>query len=205
MMKKWIAFISVLMMLAACAGAGAETVTAMATEGYKEEYTSYACRALIKGYDPDTKALSVTLVIPEIFARADIDAMGEGDSIWTGGREVTVVTKEKDEDGEIILNKDRDDRVRLVEDEMGCYRSMLFEEDEYIWLEMDTLDLPVTDRLILLDANDPDGGDLPVVYGADDFIAKYTADPAFCSKDIYIVLDKNGELALIYHYYVPWN
>ena len=203
-MKKAAAALAALLLLLAVSTAAAQTVTAMATVPYMETWASWACRARILGYDSETDTLDVQLVIPEIFSREDAESLQPGDGIYTEGREVQIVSVEVSEYGDILLNEGTENPVRLAEDLQGNYRTMLQAEEECIYIELDRLQLPVMDSLLLLDMNDPEAGDLPLVYSAEEFIRMKTEDPDFCADSVYVVLDQNGNLAVIYRLYTPW-
>ena len=203
-MKKAAAALAALLLLLAVSAAAAQTVTAMATVPYMETWASWACRARILGYDSKTDTLDVQLVIPEIFSREDAESLQPGDGIYTEGREVQIVSVEISEYGDILLNEGTENPVRLAEDLQGNYRTMMQAEEECIYIELDRLQMPVTDSLLLLDMNDPEAGDLPLVYSAEEFIRMKTEDPDFCADSVYVVLDQNGNLAVIYRLYTPW-
>ena len=204
MLRKTTAFLLTLILLFTAAGACADTVTALAMEPYLESNTGYACRARLHDYDPETNMLEIELVVPEVFAKEDIEGLWEGDSIWAEGREVAIQTISRAE-GEVLLNENTEDEVFLTEDLQGYYRTTDPVSADYYCLELARIELPVPEHLVLLDANDPEAGDLPKVYGAQEFIAQKTQDPEFCRDDVYVVLDGNGELAVIYRYYTPWG
>ena len=204
-MKKAAAALAALLLLLAVSTAAAQTVTAMATVPYMETWASWACRARILGYDSETDTLDVQLVIPEIFSREDAESLQPGDGIYTEGREVQIVSVEVSEYGDILLNEGTENPVRLAEDLQGNYRTTDPVSADYYCQELARIELPVPEHLVLLDANDPEAGDLPRVYGAQEFIAQKTQDPEFCRDDVYVVLDGNGELAVIYRYYTPWG
>ena len=203
-MKKAAAALAALLLLLAVSAAAAQTVTAMATVPYMETWASWACRARILGYDSETDTLDVQLVIPEIFSKEDAESLQPGDGIYTEGREVQIVSVEVSEYGDILLNEGTENPVRLAEDLQGNYRTMLQAEEECIYIELDRLQLPVMDSLLLLDMNGPEAGDLPLVYSAEEFIRMKTEDPDFCADSVYVVFDQNGNLAVIYRLYTPW-
>ena len=204
MFRKTMAFLLSLTLLCGAAGAFADTVTALAAEPYLESNTGYACRARIHDYDPETNMLEIELVVPETFAQEDIESLQAGDSIWADGREVAIRTVTRAE-AECMLNENTEDEIFLTQDLQGNYRTTNPVTWDSVCLELARIELPVPEHLVLLDANDPEAGDLPKVYGAREFIALKTQDPEFCRDDVYVVLDGNGELAVIYRYYTPWG
>ncbi len=201
-MKNAAAFLAAFILLFTVSSAAAQTVTAMATVTYTESYASRVFRA-IPGYDRETGILDVRLVIPEIFSREDAESLQSGDGIITEGREVRILSVERSGYGDILLNEGMENPVRLAEDLQSNYRTMRQEEEECIYIEMDRLQLPVTGSLLLLDMNDPEAIDVPVVYSVEKFIRMKTEDPDFCAVSVYVVPDENGSLAVIYRLYMP--
>ncbi len=205
MFRKLAAVLFALLLLFTAAGALAQTtVTALAVEPYTEMETAFSCRARITDCNPETGVLGIELIVPEIFLREDIENLHAGDAIWSGSREIPVDTIVRAE-SEVILNGDTEDQVWLTEDLQGNYRTTDPVTGDSVYIEIGRIEAAVTDRMLLLDANDPEAGDLPKVYTAQEFIAKKTQDPDFCAQDVYIVMGENRELAVIYRYYTPWN
>ena len=204
-------FVVLLLLVLAVSAASADTITAVASEPYMETYAKYACYARIHDYDSKTGMLEVELIMPEIFDGEDVKGLQPGDAIYTGGQEVVIETI-TEEDGYIILNKGdypfSEGSVWLKADLDGNYRPMNYED--YTWLEMARLEVPVTERLLLLDYIDPSSGlmlEKPTVHSAAEFLAMKddTADPGFDVNNVIAVLDENGDLAVIERYYVPWQ
>lgn len=208
-MKKLIAILILLAL--AVSAASAETITAMATEPYMDEFVNYACHARIHDYDSETNMLEVELIIPEIFRRDDVLGLKPGDAIYTDGQEVQIQTV-TEESGYIILNRGdyefSEGSVWLAEDKDGNYRPVEYED--YTWSEMARIEVPVTEKLLFLDTIDPSSGELlemPTVHNADEFLAMKDSadDPGFKANNVYVVFDENGDLAVICRYYVPWQ
>ena len=204
-------FVVLLLLVLAVSAASADTITAVASEPYMETYAKYACCARIHDYDSKTGMLEVELIMPEIFDGEDVKGLQPGDAIYTGGQEVVIETI-TEEDGYIILNKGdypfSEGSVWLKADLDGNYRPMNYED--YTWLEMARLEVPVTERLLLLDYIDPSSGlmlEKPTVHSAAEFLAMKDdkADPGFDVNNVIAVLDENGDLAVIERYYVPWQ
>ena len=204
-------FVVLLLLVLAVSAASADTITAVASEPYMETYAKYVCYARIHDYDSKTGMLEVELIMPEIFDGEDVKGLQPGDAIYTGGQEVVIETI-TEEDGYIILNKGdypfSEGSVWLKADLDGNYRPMNYED--YTWLEMARLEVPVTERLLLLDYIDPSSGlmlEKPTVHSAAEFLAMKddTADPGFDVNNVIAVLDENGDLAVIERYYVPWQ
>ena len=210
-MKK--AFVLLLALCVLTASASAETVTAMATEPYMETYASYACYARLREYDAGTNTLAAELIIPEIFRGDDVEGLAPGDGIFTGGREVPVLSVSR-EDGTVVLNGDAGDAeetVRLERDARGSYRTVV--GNDFRWTEMARVELPVTDRLLFLDRIDPATGeslDKPSVHGAEEFLLRKAGEedgslpgPGFDKNNVLIVFDGDGRLAVVVRYAAP--
>ena len=95
-----------------------------------------------------------------------------------------------------------------MEDPDGNYRPVAYED--YIWLEMARIEVPVTEKLIFLDRIDPSSGEIlsvPTVHNAGEFLdmKKDADDPGFEANNVYVVFDENGDLAVIERFYVPWQ
>ena len=192
----------------------ARTITAMAVEPYMERYALYASYARIRGYDRGTNMLAVELTAPEIFRQDEAESLRPGDGIYTGGREAAVSSVRKEE-GLIVLNAGPDgngeEALYLYQDREGNYRPEV--RDDYVWMEMAGLELPVTERLLFLDMIDPGTGeplDKPAVHDAEGFLrilAEESNDPAagpgFEKDNVLVAFDGNGDLAVIRRFYVP--
>ncbi len=208
-MKKLIAILILLAL--AVSAASAETITAMATETYPDEFVKCVYYARIHDYDSETNMLEVELIVPEIFSREDILALKPGDRIYTDGQEIEILTV-TEEDGYIILNKGdyefSEGSVWLAPDRDGNYRPVEYED--YTWMEMARIEVPVTEKLLFLDMIEPSSGEmleLPAVHNADEFLAMKDSadDPGFKVNNVYLVFDENGDLAVIQRFYVPWQ
>lgn len=213
-MKRFILFLLALLLIAS--SASAETITAMARELYMDEYVSYSFYARIHDYDSETNMLEIELMTPEVFSGDDVRNLTVGDSIYTDGQEVAI-TSITEEYGYTILNKGEyefsEGSVWLAEDNEGNYRPVVYED--YTWSEITRIDVPVTDRLIFLDLIDPLSGEMlekPTVHSAQEFLkmkeeeeTEGTIGPGFKTHNVIVVFDKDGELAIIQRYYVPWQ
>ena len=206
-MKRLFSF--VLILLALTCSASAQTITAMATEPYMERFALCACYARIHDYDSDTNMLEVELILPEIFSREDVEGLKAGDCIYTDGREVAV-TSVTEAYGYIVLNMGdyefSEGSVWLMEDGDGNYRPVIYED--YVWMELARIEVPVTDRLLFLDGINPSSGEpleKPTVHSAGSFLSMLNEGPGFTANNVIAVFDENGDLAVIQRYYVPWQ
>lgn len=213
-MKRLILFLLALLMIGS--SASADTITAMARELYMDEYVSYSFYARIHDYDSETNMLEIELMTPEVFSRDEVENLSVGDIIYTDGREIAI-TSITEESAYIILNKGAyefsEGSVWLSEDREGNYRPTVY--GDYIWSEITRMDFPVTDRLIFLDSIDPLSGEMlekPTVHTAEEFLkmkeseeTEEDAGPGFKAHNVIVVFDRDGELAMIQRYYVPWQ
>ena len=112
--------------------------------------------------------------------------------------------------GLIILNEDTDP-VWLTEDDQQLYRTIQ-SNDDYVWLSVATLEMPLPDNILFLDGVNPeDGGilDLPIVKNKDGLINVFSEDEEYfysslALNNVYAVFNEAGELSVIERYYVPW-
>ena len=197
-------------LLLCSAASAATTLMPMATEIDPAHLEKTACYARILGYNEAENTLTVELIAPEIFS-LEILALQEGDSIYTGGKEVLIESIPPTDwcasilfnDGDLFFFQERDIFYRMET------------EDDYFWNVVASVECPVKEHLLFLDYVDETSGDmldLPKVLTADELTAKLLAEQA--SEDYHIglsannacvVFDGDGELAMIYRFYVPWQ
>ena len=212
-MKRFIcAVLSVLLLASA---ALADTVTGLAIEINPERLESCAVCARVTAYHEETDTVSMEIIVPEKFDADDIDKLSVGDSIFTNGKEINIesITEEYSAfyGKLIILNKDTD-RICLHEDDQQNYRTTAG-NDDYIWLSIAVLEIPLPDDVLFLDGINPeDGGilDLPSVKNKNDLIRIFCEDEenydsGLSCNNAYAIFNEAGELAVIGRYYVPWE
>ena len=211
-MRKMIILLSTLLLLAV--PASATVLTAMATEPYMEVYALYSCYARILDYNSETNLLKIALITPEVFPKADAEALTVGDSIYSGGREVSI-TSVSHENGYLIFNKGEgefeDGSVWLAEDLNGNYRT--YDWHDYVYTELAQIEVPLTSSLLLLDNINPESGDIlekPTVHSSADLIrmmeeAARGTDPGFSANNVLVIFNSEGQLAVVERYYVPWQ
>lgn len=210
-MKKLIAFVLMLALLTA--GASAEVITALATELNPEHLALVSAYARVTGYDAEAKLLTVELIVPEVFARADVEALKPGDGIYTDGEEVKIWSVTREE-GCVVLNEGpepfSEGSVWLFENLDGNYEPMLY--DDRIWMTAAELQLPVSEHLIFLDEIDPETDDfieMPTVHSAEDFLNMLVSEsqgddgPGFSANNVMVAFDADEQLAVITRYFVP--
>ena len=191
----------------------ADTVTGLAIEINPDHLESCATYVRIYAYHEETDTVSIEIIVPEKFDANDIDKLSVGDSIFTNGKEIMIesITEEYHVGGLIILNEDTDP-VWLTEDGQQNYRTIQ-NNDDYIWLSVATLEIPLPDNVLFLDEINPeDGGilDLPIVKNKVDLIKVFSEDEenfdyGLAVNNTYAVFNERGELAVIVRYYVPWG
>ena len=208
------AFLLILSLL--CSAASAEVITALATEVNPEHLEKTSSYARILGYNEKENTLTVQLIVPEIFSQEDVEALKVGDSIYTGGQEVTIETIEKvDHWGDYIRINDGSVNLSRRADGSGNFAAVSEWDDAYTWLELAEIECPVQDSLLFLDyINDETGNplELPVVHTAMELTARLTEEDAseafvvgFTADNVYVVFDGEGNLAPIHRFYVPWQ
>ena len=217
MKRHFILFFLILsLLMAACFPASADVITALAIEVNPEHLEKTASYARILGYNEEGNTLTVELIVPEIFSREDVEALKVGDSIYTGGREVTIESIEKvDHWGDYIKINDGSVNLSRRSDGSGNFAAVSEWNDAYTWIELAVIECPVKDSLLFLDyINDENGYalELPVVRTAPELTARLLeegADQVFAvgltADNVYVIFDGEGNLATIQRFYVPWQ
>ncbi|MBR3334581.1 MAG: hypothetical protein IKG23_09850 [Clostridia bacterium] len=209
-MKRFLLTILSIMFLAAAASA--DTITGLAIDIDPNHLESCAVYVRITAYHEKTDTVSIEIIVPEKFDANDIDKLSVGDSIFTNGEEIMIesITEGYHAGGLIILNEDTDP-VWLTEDDQQLYRTIQ-SNDDYVWLSVATLEIPLPDNVLFLDGINPeDGGilDLPIVKNKDGLINVFSEDEEYfysslALNNVYAVFNEAGELSVIERYYVPW-
>ena len=194
--------------------AACKTITAVAAEVNPEHLSSVSVNARIIGYSTDENALTLELIVPEVFDRQEVQSLAAGDAIFTQGQAVTVQTIAEDS-GYLVINKGAyefsEGSVWLYERTDGNYQ--IANRQDTAWTLIATVKVPVTDSLLFLDYVNPSGGEplsLPAVHQAAGFLTMMEKEaleggPGFANHNVYVVFDSIGQLALIQRYYVPWQ
>ena len=206
-MKKCVVLLLGLLMITMGAWAERTVVTSMASEVNPNHLISVAVDAKISGYDPIHHTVGVTILIPERYRPDEILSLKVGDGIYTQGREITIRSISEDE-GYLVLNAGQEDEVYLFESVDLNY--WIMDVNDNTWVELATVNVPMSDRLLFLDEIDPVTGEgllYPTVHNQAEFLAqmKVTDDPGFDRRNVKAVFDETGELALIRRIYVPWQ
>jgi len=214
-MKKLPLFIVMMLIfsLLLCSAAFADTITALAIEVNPEHLEKTASYARILGCNQENSTLTVELIAQEVFSGEDVLSLKPGDSIYTGGREVTIESMAYDDDwcSTVFIN---DGELMLFQDRSGNY-TMMADEDDYVWNAVAQIQCPVRPSLLFLDSVDHETGEplsLPVVRTADELMEELrAAGPAeaytvgLATNNVYVIFDGEGNLAAIHRYYVPWQ
>lgn len=195
--------------------ASADVITAMAIEINPEHLEKTSCYARILDYNKEQNTLTVELIEPEVFNRADILALKPGDTIWSGGQEITIATiKYGEDDSWVIINDWETEYVgqtlQLEVDNNKNFVPVDMDNGNYTWRTVAVLDIPVSKSLLLLDYFDESQGKtvfLPIVRTVDEFLSMQRDGElyGFNGDNVYVVFDGEGNLATIHRYYVPWQ
>ena len=206
-------FLILSLLIAACSPASADVITAMAIEVNPEHLEKTASYARILGYNPDSNTLTVELIAPEVFRGDDISALKIGDSVYIGGREVTVESLPYNDDfcSTVFINSED---LFLFMNRNGDY-TVMANEDDYAWNAFAVIECPVKDSLLFLDYIDEETGDsltLPIIHTAKELTEQLmTADASevytvgLATNNVYVTFDGEGNLATIHRFYVPWQ
>jgi hypothetical protein len=203
------------LLLLLCSPASADTITAMAIEINPEHLEKTASYARILGYNADSNTLTVELIAPEVFNRADILALKPGDTIWSNGQEITIATIKYGEDNLWVIINDWETEyvgqtLQLEADNNKNFVPVDMDNGNYTWRTFAVLDIPVSKSLLLLDYFDESQGKtvfLPIVRTVDEFLSMQRDGElyGFNGDNVYVVFDGEGNLATIHRYYVPWQ
>ena len=197
----------------ALAAADRNVVTALAAEVNPEVLISVSVNARITGYSADGNTLTVELLVPERFNPEDILNLKVGDAIYTQGQEIEIKTI-SEQYGYIVLNEGD---YEFSEGSVWLYEGLdmnywIADFHDNSWLVLDTVRVPVPDRLLFLDEIDPSSGETllqPAVHSGKEFLEMLEAEkkegPGFEANNVSVVFDGDGDLALIRRYYVPWQ
>jgi len=180
-------------------------VTALAAEVNPDHLVSIAFDAKIRSYADGL--FTITILVPEQYDPEEIAALKIGDGIYTEGREIEVKSIE-DKDGYLVLNANTDDEVILFESIDRNYRIAKFNDNT--WLELATVTVPAAEGFLFLDGIDLHSGETllhPTVHNLTDFLEqmKSSDDPGFDIRNVEVVIDEEGKLAIIKRFYVSWQ
>ena len=208
-MRKLIIVLLCMLMMAAIAHAEGTVVTAVATDVNPDALLSIAVDAKIMDYDPADNTLAVELLIPERFDPDEIMNLKPGDGIYTQGQEVDIHSI-SEIDGYIVLNENEENEIWLYESIDMYY--WIAEDDDHTWNVFTDLHVPVSEHLLFLDEIDPLTGEIliyPTVHNRTEFLSMLETEKSngsgFDIRNVRIVFDENGEVALITRFYVPWQ
>ena len=191
-----------------------KTITALASEIDPEHLASVSVYARITGYAADENKLTVAPLVPERYDGAELLSLVPGDAIYTQGQEIVVQTI-GEQYGYIVINDGEyqfsEDSIWLYEDADGCY--VISDWDDIRWITLAEVSVPVQDGLLFLDGINPSSGeilDMPTVHSAAEFLEMLKTEaegegPGFDARNVFVVFNTDGQLALIQRYYVPWQ
>ena len=209
-MKKILVTLLLFTLVFAVGTASAKTATCLAHNIDPDNMSMQMVHVRFLAYNEADNTVTCELLMPERFDEEEIRELEVGDSIFTGGEEVIITAVDDDKYANYyILNyhgNDEDDYIYLCEIEEGVFVRYDF-NDDYVWLSIATVELPVPDNLIFQDDEDWDLNMLPKVFDASVFIATVKGENGV-PLDIYNAIatfGPNGELAVVRRYYVPWD
>ena len=204
-MKRLLGLLFALTLFIGTAAAERTVVTALAAEVNPDNLVSVAADAKVLSCADGQ--FTITILVPERYDPEEINALKVGDAIWTEGREVEIRSI-TERDGYIVLNADTDDDVWLFESVDLNY--WIMDVNDNTWLEFATVTVPASGHLLFLDGINPSTGESllhPTAYNEEDFMTLMNSadNPGFDIRNVEVVFDENGELALIRRFYVPWQ
>lgn len=209
-MKKLLCMVLCLcLLIPAMASAERKVITALATNINPDDLSSTLVDARIKSYNKEENTITLEIIVPEFYDADEIKSLQIGDAIYTQGHEVTV-NAINEYDCFIAVVQDDDEVITIATDGETVYP--IQDGDDFSWITLTTVTVPVPPHLIFLDGIDPATGEdlpLPTVHSAEEFIAilegKNKSDPGFDLNNVEIVFDSSAQPYIIWRRYVLWQ
>ena len=209
-MKKLLCMVLCLcLLIPAMASAERKVITALATNINPDDLSSTLVDARIKSYNKEENTITLEIIVPEFYDADEIKSLQIGDAIYTQGHEVTV-NAINEYDCFIAVVQDDDEVITIATDGETVYP--IQDGDDFSWITLTTVTVPVPPHLIFLDGIDPATGEdlsLPTVHSAEEFIAmlegKNKSDPGFDLNNTEIVFDSSAQPYIIWRRYVLWQ
>ena len=197
------------LLIPAMALAERKVVTALATKINPDDLSNTLVDARIKSYNKEENTITLEIIVPEFYDADEIKSLQIGDAIYTQGHEVTV-NAINEYDCFIAVVQDDDEVITIATDGETVYP--IQDGDDFSWITLTTVTVPVPPNLIFLDGIDPATGEdlpLPTVHSAEEFIAilegKNKSDPGFDLNNTEIVFDSDVQPVIIRRNYVVWQ
>ena len=197
------------LLIPAMALAERKVVTALATKINPDDLSNTLVDARIKSYNKEENTITLEIIVPEFYDADEIKSLQIGDAIYTQGHEVTV-NAINEYDCFIAVVQDDDEVITIATDGETVYP--IQDGDDFSWITLTTVTVPVPPHLIFLDGIDPATGEdlsLPTVHSAEEFIAmlegKDKSDPGFDLNNVEIVFDSDVQPVIIRRNYVVWQ
>lgn len=197
------------LLIPAMALAERKVVTALATNINPDDLSNTLVDARIKSYNKEENTITLEIIVPEFYDADEIKSLQIGDAIYTQGHEVTV-NAINEYDCFIAVVQDDDEVITIATDGETVYP--IQDGDDFSWITLTTVTVPVPPHLIFLDGIDPATGEdlsLPTVHSAEEFIAmlegKDKSDPGFDLNNVEIVFDSDVQPVIIRRNYVVWQ
>lgn len=209
-MKKLLCMVLCLcLLIPAMASAERKVITALATNINPDDLSSTLVDARIKSYNKEENTITLEIIVPEFYDADEIKSLQIGDAIYTQGHEVTV-NAINEYDCFIAVVQDDDEVITIATDGETVYP--IQDGDDFSWITLTTVTVPVPPHLIFLDGIDPATGEdlpLPTVHSAEEFIAilegKNKSDPGFDLNNIEIVFNSATQPVIVQRRYVLWQ
>ena len=197
------------LLIPAMALAERKVVTALATKINPDDLSNTLVDARIKSYNKEENTITLEIIVPEFYDADEIKSLQIGDAIYTQGHEVTV-NAINEYDCFIAVVQDDDEVITIATDGETVYP--IQDGDDFSWITLTTVTVPVPPHLIFLDGIDPATGEdlpLPTVHSAEEFIAilegKNKSDPGFDLNNVEIVFDSDAQPVIVRRHYVVWQ
>ena len=209
-MKKLLCMILCLcLLIPAMVTAERKVITALATNINPDDLSNTFVDARIKSYNKEDNTITLEIIVPEFYDAEEIKSLQIGDAIYTQGHEVTV-NAINEYDCFIAVVQDDDEVITIATDGETVYP--IQDGDDFSWITLTTVTVPVPPHLIFLDGIDPATGEdlsLPTVHSTEEFIAmlegKNKSDPGFDLNNVEIVFDSDAQPVIVRRHYVVWQ
>ena len=210
-MKKLLCMILCLcLLIPAMALAERKVVTALATNINPDDLSNTLVDARIKSYNKEDDTMTLEIIVPELYDMEDIKNLQIGDAIYTQGHEVTVDAINEYDCFITVIQNNPDEVIQIDTDVVTA--CPIQDGDDFSWVTLATVTVPVSSCLVFLDGIDPSTGEdlpLPTVHSAEEFIAilegKNNSDPGFDLNNVEIVFDSSAQPYIIWRRYVLWQ
>ncbi len=204
-MKKTLALLLTVLLLALACCASAQTVSALPSEILRTLVAGKIFDGTVSGYgfNGETYNLNVTLYERVHVAAADLESLQAGDEMNLMLEFVTVKTVEKDEFGYTVTDE-WNNVLNFYPDDDGSYYCVN-DTEHTLMRPVIQFDCVLAKDFQFVDASDPDLDAEPVTGTVEDVVRGYEEGSYFTEENTILTFDENGALLTVMRVYTPWN